>query len=114
MPLYTYQHPESEECKDVLQSMNEVHVYIDEEGVEWKRVFHSPNASIDGNIDPFDNKQFVEKTGKTKGSYGELLDRSREMSDKRKNKLGYDPVQKKYFKEYSKKRNGVKHHLDRD
>ncbi len=114
MPLYTYQHPESEEYKDVYQSMNEVHVYVDEEGVEWKRVFLSPNASIDGNIDPFDNKQFVEKTGKKKGTYGELVDQSREMSEKRKNKLGYDPVQKKYFKEYSKKRNGVRHHLDRD
>ena len=36
-----------------------------------------------------------------------------QRSEQRKNKLGYDPVQKEYFKEYSKKRNGVKHHLDR-
>ena len=41
------------------------------------------------------------------------MDQSRELSQKRKDKLGYDPVQQKYFKEYSKKRNGIKHYLDR-
>jgi hypothetical protein len=114
MPLYTYEHPETGETKDILQGMNEDHVYIDSEGLKWNRVFISPNASIDANIDPFSNKQFLEKTGSTKGTYGELMDRSKEMSEKRKNKLGFDPVQKKYFQEYSKKRNGIKHHLDRD
>jgi hypothetical protein len=40
------------------------------------------------------------------------MDRSKELSDKRKQKLGYDPVQKDYFKKYSEKRSGNKHHLD--
>ena len=114
MPLYTYQHPESEELLDIIQGMNEEHIYIDSKGIKWNRVFISPNASIDSEIDPFNNQQFIEKTGKNKGTYGELVDHSREMSEKRKNKLGYDPVQKKYFKEYSEKRNGARHHLDRD
>lgn len=114
MPLYTYEHPESEETIEVLQGMNDVHVYIDSSGIEWKRVFHSPNASIDANIDPFSQKAFTEKTGANKGTYGEMVDRSKEMSNKRKDKLGYDPVQKKWFKDYSKKRNGVKHQLDPD
>jgi hypothetical protein len=42
-----------------------------------------------------------------------MMDRSKEMSQRRKDKLGYDPVQQKYFKEYSEKRRGVKHPLDK-
>jgi len=114
MPLYTYEHPETGEEIDIVQTMNEDHVYMDESGVKWKRVFSSPNASIDSQVDPFDSKGFVEKTGAAKGTYGEMLDRSKELSEKRKNKLGYDPVQKKYFENYKKKRNGIKHHLDTD
>ena len=113
MPLYTYEHPESEETIDILEKMDDVHVHIDKDGVKWNRVFHSPNAAIDGNIDPFDSKAFVDKTGANKGTVGEMMDRSKEMSEKRKDKRGYDPVQKKYFKEYSEKRRGTKHHLDR-
>lgn len=114
MPLYTYEHPETGEEIDLVQSMSEEHIYVDESGIKWNRVFSSPNASIDSDIDPFNSKSFIEKTGKAEGTYGEMIDRSKEMSEKRKNKLGYDPLQKKYFKEYSKKRNGIKHHLDRD
>lgn len=114
MPLYTYEHPETGEEIDLVQSMSEEHIYVDESGIKWNRVFSSPNASIDSDIDPFSSKSFIEKTGKAEGTYGEMIDRSKEMSEKRKNKLGYDPLQKKYFKEYSKKRNGIKHHLDRD
>jgi len=113
MPLYTYEHPITEETVDVLEKMDTTHVYIDKDGVKWKRVFHAPNASIDSQSDPFSSRAFVDKTGASSGTYGEMIDRSKEMSDKRKDKLGYDPVQKKFFKEYSKKRNGVKHNLDR-
>lgn len=92
--------------------MNDDKFYMDEKGTEWNRVFLAPNANIDADIDPFSSKGFVDKTN-TKGSMGDLLERSKEMSDKRKDKLGYDPVQQKYFKEYSKKRRGMKHTLDR-
>lgn len=113
MPLYTYEHPETSETIDIVQGMNDKHTYIDKDGVEWKRVFYIPQASIDSKIDPFDKSSFKEKTGQQKGTYGDLVDRSKEMSEKRKDKLGYDPVQKKYFKEYSKKRRGLKHPLDK-
>ena len=113
MPLYTYEHPETSETIDVVQGMNDEHVYVDEKGVEWKRVFYSPRASIDSQTDPFDNNAFVNNTGNKKGTYGDIMDHSKEMSQKRKDKLGYDPVQKKYFKEYSEKRRGLKHPLDR-
>lgn len=112
MPLYTYEHPESGETVDVIQSMNDEHIFIDEHNVKWKRVFYSPQTSIDSEIDPFDSQSFKDKTNNKKGSYGDFLDKSKELSQKRKDKLGYDPIQKKYFKEYSEKRRGVKHPLD--
>jgi len=112
MPLYTFEHPETNESIDLVFGMNDEKIYIDENGIKWNRVFSSPNAALDLNSDPFSSKGFVEKTN-SKGTMGDLMSRSQEMSEKRKNKLGYDPVQKKYFQEYSKKRRGVKHHLDR-
>lgn len=114
MPLYTYEHPENGESIDVIQSMNDEHSYTDKQGLKWLRVFYSPEASIDSQIDPFDKQSFKDKTNNKKGSYGDFLDKSKELSQQRKDKVGYDPIQKKYFKEYSKKRRGVKHPLDRD
>lgn len=113
MPLYTYEHPETGDQIDIIQSMSEDHVYIDKEKIKWKRVFYSPQASIDASIDPFDSKSFTDKTKNKKGSYGDLLDRSKELSQARKDKAGVDPIQQKYFKEYKDKRRGVKHPMDR-
>ncbi|NDG54215.1 MAG: hypothetical protein EBY39_14520 [Flavobacteriia bacterium] len=113
MPLYTYEHPETKEILDVVQGMNDEHIYIDKQGIKWKRVWNVPQASIDSSSDPFDGQAFKNKTANQKGSYGDLIDQSKELSQKRKDKLGYDPVQKKYFKEYSKKRRGIKHPLDK-
>jgi len=39
MPAYTFQHPKTEEVIEVTQSMTDEHVYIDEKGVRWKRVW---------------------------------------------------------------------------
>ena len=63
MPLYTYQHPETEECIDIVQSMSEDHIYVDKTGLKWKRVFYAPQASIDANIDPFSKKDFKRTYG---------------------------------------------------
>lgn len=113
MPLYTYEHPQNGETIDIVQSMSEEHVYVDDAGIKWKRVFYAPQASIDSNIDPFSKKDFAEKIKNKKGSYGDLLDKSKELGQARKDKTGVDPIQQKYFKEYSKKRRGLKHPLDR-
>jgi hypothetical protein len=107
MPIYTFIHPDTEEEVDVTQNMKESHVYIDENGLEWKRKWTLPNAQIDADVDPFDKQAFnrrIDASGK--GTVGELWDRSRELSEKRKSKLGYDPVQKEYEKKYSKDRMG--------
>ena len=111
MPLYVYKHPNKEKYIEVVQSMNEKHIYVDKSGLEWKRVWFNPQLNTDANIDPFDNSHFVNKTGNMKGSYGDMLDYSKELSEKRKSMHGgADPVQQKYFNEYSKQRNGAKHH----
>lgn len=111
MPLYTFEHPTTGEQQDVLFGMNDDKSYTDGDGISWLRVWHSPETSIDANIDPFSSRQYLEKTNK-RGTVGELEQRSRDLSEQRANKLGYDPVKKKYFENYSKKRNGLKHHLD--
>lgn len=39
------------------------------------------------------------------------MDKSRELSEKRAEKEGFDPQRKKFFEEYSKTRNVAKHPL---
>ena len=39
MPLYTFQHPKTKEVIEINQSMTDKHVYTDEKGVEWNRVW---------------------------------------------------------------------------
>ena len=112
MPLYVYHNIVTDEYIEVVQRMNEAHQYSGISGDEncWRRVFTVPNASIDAHLDPFSSKDFVNKTQNKKGTYGDLLDRSAEMSDKRASLAGgKDPVKEKYFTDYSAKRRGAKH-----
>ena len=110
MPIYLYEHPETEKVIEIIQSMNDEHIYVDEEGLEWKRVFLSSQLKTEASIDPWSDTDFVEKTRNTKGSYGDMLDRSAELSNKRAEQNGgVDPVKQKYYKDYSKKRGGAKH-----
>ena len=109
MPIYIYQHPKNGKTVEIFQGMNDEHTYKDKKGVEWRRVFTAPTASIDANIDPFSEQAFIEKTGKNKGTVGDLWDRSKEMSLKRAEKRdGEDPVMKAYYKAATKKRKGKK------
>ena len=109
MPIYVYRHPEKEEYREVFQGMNDEHVYS-EDGVEWDRVFLSHNASIDSSVDPFNKQQFMDSTYNKKGTLGDVMDYSAELSAKRAEKSGgKDPIKEKYYKEYSKERNGAEH-----
>lgn len=104
MPLYTYENPKTGETIDVLQSMSEKHQYIDQEGLEWKRVFQVPNASIDSQIDANNPVAFIDATKNKKGTVGDLFDKSAELSEKRaKDHGGKDPVKEKFYKEYKDK-----------
>ena len=112
MPIYLYKHPQSEKVIEVFQKMNDAHVYKDDNGVEWDRIFLAPNAAIDLDADPFSNSQFIEKTANA-GSMGEMWDRSAEMSRKRASQSGgVDPMKGKYYKKYSDNRGGAKHLSD--
>ena len=107
MPLYLFENPNTGEVIEVLQKMNEEHVFFDERGLKYKRVFTSPNYSIDSKIDPFSSKDFAEKTRNKKGTIGDLLNQSKELSEKRGGESN-DPVLKNYLSSY-KKEKGVKH-----
>ncbi len=115
MPTYSYINDETGETVDVIQTMKEPHVYFGKDGKQWRRIFYSPNASVDSisNLDPFDTKSYVEKTGKMKGTVGTLWDISKEASLRREQKLGHeDPVKRQYFDNYEKEKK-VKHFHDR-
>ena len=109
MPIYLYKNPKTNKTVSVFQSMNEPHSYS-ENGVQFERVFTIPNAQIDTEFDIDSSSKFVEKTGKMKGTLGEIWDYSQELSDKRAAKYdGVDPMRAKAEEKYSKKRRGMKY-----
>lgn len=114
MPYYYFQHPKTEEIKELFFNMNDEKFYTDEEGVDWDRIWTIPQAKIDKNFDPNNPKDFIEKTKDSKGSLGDLIDRSQELSEKRQktNDQGRDKFQDKFFDNWSKKRHGKKHPND--
>jgi len=109
MPIYVYKHPERDEYREVIQGMNDEHKYS-EDGVEWSRVFLAPNASIDNSIDPFSSQQYMDATYNKKGTIGDMMDLSAELSAKRAEKCGgLDPVKEKFYDNYKKERKGAEH-----
>lgn len=112
MPLYTYKRESTGETIEIIQGMNDVHEYYGQSGDEndWKRVFHAPQASIDTKIDANSSKAFLDRTRSKKGTLGDMLDYSKELSNKRADQNGgVDPIKQKYFEKYSKERRGAKH-----
>ena len=109
MPEYIYEHPDTGKQITVWQSIHEEHIY-EVDGVVHNRVYTIPQASIDTKIDPYSSKDFREKVKAQ--NVGDIWDRSKELSEIRKDKDGRDPVQEKYFKDYAKKRKGKKHPKD--
>ena len=108
MPLYCFTNSDESEYVDVFFHMNDKKFYVGPDGKEWRRVYTSPNASIDCKIDPFSSRDFVEKTGRKRDNYGSLLDRAKEASIQRTEKEGRDVVKEKWLKNYETT-NGVKH-----
>jgi hypothetical protein len=110
MPMYIFQHPKTEEYTEVFFGMNDEKKYTDDDGTEWKRVYTTSQLSVDAKVDPWDNADFVNKTGNKKGTVGDMLNLSSELSEKRaKESGGVDPLKKKYYDNYSKQRGGAKH-----
>lgn len=112
MPIYTFRNPDTGEEKEISQKMADNHTYTDEKGRTWERVYYSPNASIDTRCDG-SLESFMKNTKDKKGTMGDLWNASKEASEKRASLSGEDKVQKKYFKSYSEKRNGLKHESEK-
>jgi len=110
MPEYLYQNPKTGEVRSVIQRINEEHAYTDKDGLKWTRIFTVPQMSIDTKMDAStDPKTFSRITGNKRGTYGDLFDQSKELSEARKKMYGKDPVKKKYWDDWSKRRKGKKH-----
>ena len=107
MPIYEYQHPCTLEIIEVIQSMKDEHTYVDEAGVEWKRVFNVPNAAIDAEgsdkINPFSEADFIRATEKNGMTAGDMMDLSKKLSEKREKSGGLDPIKDKTVTSYEKK-----------
>ena len=109
MPEYRFSNPNNDkEYIDVFFHMDDNKAYI-RDGIKWNRIFTIPQSSIDTKVDAWDSKSFLKATNK-KGTIGELMDRSSELSEKRGGRS--DPLKQKYYENYSKKRGGNKLHPD--
>jgi hypothetical protein len=93
-------HPDTEETVEVVQGMKDKHFYIDENGVEWVRVWEPTSLAVDtGALDPYSQDDFVNKTRGKNYSVGDMWDLSRELHEKRKAKDGKDNIKAKHNKD---------------
>ena len=112
MPIYRFINEKTNEVKEILMSMKEKHEYVDKTGYKWKRIFENPCVSFDTKINPFSEKDFVQKTGKKIMTQKEYWDESKALSEKRKSAAGTDPVLDKYYSDWSAKRKNKVVHPD--
>ena len=109
MPLYLYENPLTHEVMEVFQAMKDDHSYVDESGLKWTRVFTSPNANFDTQVDPFSKSDYMKATENKKGTMGDLMDYSKDLSEQRAEKAGgTDPIADKHHKDHEKT-TGMKH-----
>ena len=117
--VYNFIHKVTGETKEIEMPMTEYKPYKGEKGQdsEWQRIYDVPQVNM-GNyiakkVDPWDKKQFIERTGKMKGTLGDLHGYSAQLSEERAKEsvTGEDPVKRKHFNKY-KKNTGKKHVSD--
>tara|TARA_Y100000817_G_scaffold129802_1_gene101810 strand:- start:110 stop:457 length:348 start_codon:yes stop_codon:yes gene_type:complete len=101
MPIYIFKHPTLGTIIEEVQKMSDAHVYVDADGTEWERVWTTPSTSIGLNSDADNSKQFVDKTHGW--SVGDMWDYSKELSEKRSDKRGYDHVKDAHDKKRQQK-----------
>ena len=65
-----------------------INMSIQRMALSGKRVFLSPNASIDNSIDPFNKQQYIDATYNKKGTLGDMMDLSADLSKQRAEKAG--------------------------
>lgn len=111
MPVYLFQNPENGEVKEVFQGMNDLHTY-EEDGKKWDRIFTIPRAGIDTKINPLSKEDWNRKTENKRGTIGDMMDRSKELSEQREKIMGKDPLKEKLFEDHRKKYRGKYHPED--
>ena len=83
--------------------MADEHVYLDDDELQWERVFTAPATISLGLISDVDSSsQFVNKT--EGWTTGEMWDYSKELSERRKDKRGDDHVERAHNKKRSSER----------
>ena len=102
MQFYLYQHPSTEEVIEIKQKISEAHEYVDGDGTKWNRIFTVPYASIPNmtRIDAGSEEDFMKRTQNFDGTIGDLMDASKDLSEKRKQGTGSDKVQENFHKKY--------------
>ena len=112
MPQYLFANPNDEtQIVEVFFHMNDKKFYIDENGVEWRRIYTVPQACVDSDFDPRNKDEFIRRGAKY-STLGDLMDKSRELSEKRAEKEGFDPKRREFFYEYARARKGKRHPQD--
>lgn len=112
MPIYVFSHPKTGQVKEIFLPMNGPITYS-EGGVIWTREYAFNVAVKDSPVNPWKQNDYMRKTQEMRGNLGDVMDLSRELSEKRaQDNGGVDPVKQTYFKEYSQKRGGRKHWED--
>lgn len=112
MPIYLFEHEKTKEVREIFFRMNDKKIYNGENGKEigvWHRIFTCPTANIDSISQIQSANDFVRITGQKKGSMGDLMSLSKELSEKRAAQNGgIDPIKEKHKKQWEKQ-NGVKY-----
>jgi hypothetical protein len=106
MPEYQFSNPQDPgDIISLFLSVNDVHEYI-LAGVKWDRVWTVPQISMDVKSDPFNPKQFLDKTSKG-GTLGDIWDRASDLSEARAERMGgVDLLKAEADKKYSDARGG--------
>jgi hypothetical protein len=118
--VYKFKNKNTDEVHEVEMPMKNYAPYKGPNGNDenWERVYEAPQINMGNStakkIDPWDNTSFVDRTKHMKGTYGDLENHSRELSEKRAKEsiTGEDPLKRKYLNNYAKRRGGKKHMAD--
>lgn len=113
MPEYLFQKEGESSIHSVWLGMKDKKEFRGPDGKDspklWKRIWTKPLMAVDSKpVDPYSANDFARVTNK-KGTIGDLHDRAAELSQKRADKDGLDPIQEKFFDDYAAKRKGKEH-----
>lgn len=101
--IYLYKNPETGEIKGIDQKMSDTHKYF-EGGIEWDRVYTSPQVAISFKTDGHDLKTLMRRTHENKGgTIGDIMDIADEARAKRVQYEGIDSWGEKTRENYKKK-----------